>query len=149
MSLAGKEILKRQKERLEEDVRELNKKNEQLEAALSVEKKHSSSAINHILKQHDKTCARLEAAERFMREPEINVLHIDYLQRERAREARKAAEQKAREREQQEQREREERERQAKEQERQKAQELERQREEEQRRAWEAERSRRGMGMGR
>ena len=148
-SLAGKEILGRQNEWLQRDVRELTEKNERLEAAYTAEKNRGLDAVGKILAQHDKVRADLEAAERFMREPEVHKLHVDYLQRERERAARKAAEQKAREREQQEQREREEQERQAQEQERQKTQELERQREVEKRLAREAERARRGMGMGR
>jgi hypothetical protein len=148
-TLAGQEIVDRQNEWLKRDLSQANEKNERLEAAFAVEKKQSVTAINNLLAQHDKVRADLEAAEKFLREPEIYRLHIDYLQRERERAARKAAEQKAREREQQEREEREERERQAQERERQKAQEMERQCEEEQRRSREAERSRRGMGMGR
>jgi hypothetical protein len=149
LSLAGKRILERQNESLQEEVRELKAKNERLEAAYVAEKKQGLDAVGKILAQNDKVRAELAAAEKFMREPEVHKLRIDYLQRERERATRMAAEQKAREREQQEQRDREERERQAQEQERQKAQELERRREEEQRRARESERARRGMGMGR
>ena len=141
-SLAGKQILERQNERLHEDVRELKAKNERLEAAHAAEKKQNDKTISNILAQHDKVRVELEAAEKFMREPEVHRLHVDYVQREWA--TRKVAEQRARE-----QQEREERERQAQEQKRQNDQELERQREEEQRRARESERARRGMGMGR
>jgi hypothetical protein len=148
-TLAGKEIVERQNEWLRRDVRELTEKNERLEAAYAHEKKHGLDAVGKILAQHEKVRVDLEAAEKFMREPEIHRLHIDYLQREREWAARKATEQKAREREQQEQRQREERERQAKEQERQKVQELERRREEERRLEHAAYRARRGMGMGR
>jgi len=83
-------------------------------------------------------------------QPEIHMLHVDYLQeKQQQRAVREAEEQMAREREQQEQRDRVERERQHEEQEKQKAQEMEGQREEERRLARESERVRRGMGMGR
>jgi hypothetical protein len=146
-TLAGKEILDRQNEWLQRDVRELSEKNVRLEAEIAIDKKRSSEAINHLHVSYNKLRAQIEETEKFFRHhPEINSKHIDFLQQERRETARKAAEQKAREREQQQ---REERERQAQEQERQKAQELERQREEERRRSRESERARRGMGMGR
>ena len=148
-SLAGKHFLEKENEWLKRDLRELTERNKRLEAAFGVQQKRSVDAHTKIMADYDKVSARLEAAEKFIRQPEIKVLHVDYLQEERKRAARKAEEQRAREREQQEQQAREERERQVKEQERQKAQEVERQREEEIRLAREAERPRRGMGMGR
>jgi hypothetical protein len=98
--------------------------------------------VGKILAQHDKVCAELEEARKFLRQPEVNMLHVDYLQRERERLARKAAEQRAREREETERRQREEQARQTEETER-------RRQEEEQRKARESQRVRRGMGMGR
>ena len=148
-SLAGKHFLEKENEWLKRDLRELTERNKRLEAAFGVQQKRSVDAHTKIMADYDKVSARLEAAEKFIHQPEIKVLHVDYLQEERKRAARKAEEQRAREREQQEQQAREERERQVKEQERQKAQEVERQREEEIRLAREAERPRRGMGMGR
>jgi len=145
-TLAGKVILERQNERLKDEVRELTERNAQLEAENASEKKRGYEAVGKIQAQHEKVRVELEEAQKFMRQPEIHLLHVDYLQQERQRAARKAEEQKARERERKQQ---EERERQAKEREQQKAQELERQREEEKRLARESERSRRGMGMGR
>ena len=146
MALAGKPILERQNERLKEEVHGLTERNGRLEAENTLHKKQSGEAIGRLLTENSKQRAEMEEVQKFLRQPEINRLHIDYLQREREWAARKAKEQKEREREQQQ---REERERQAKEQEKQKAQELERQREEQQRLAREKERSRRGMGMSR
>jgi len=148
-ALAGKPILERQNERLKDEVRELTGRNERLEAENALQQKQSVESTARLFAENSKQRREMEEVQKFLRQPEIDKLHIDYLMREREWAARKEKEQRAREREQQEQRQREERERQAKEQERQKAQELERQREEEKRLARELERSRRGVGMSR
>jgi len=89
LSLAGKRILEQQNERLQEDVRELSKKNERLEAAYSAEQKRGLDAVGKILAENDKVRAELEAAKRFIQEPDVHKLYIDYLQWERQLAARK------------------------------------------------------------
>jgi hypothetical protein len=39
--------------------------------------------MGKILEQHETMRVRLEAAEKFIRQPEIHQLHVDYLQEER------------------------------------------------------------------
>jgi hypothetical protein len=141
-ALAGKAVLERQNERLQEDLRELREKTERLETAYAAEQRRGLEAVGNLLAANDTLRAELEAAQKFIRQPEVHMLHVDYLQQERQRATRKVAEQKALEQEREEARRREEQERQAR--------ELERHhQEEEHRRAREPKRIRRGLGMGR
>jgi len=111
LSLAGKRILEKQNERLQEDVRELTKKNERLDAAYTAEKKKGIEAISAIHDQHTKVRAQFENIEKFFRwNQEANKMYLDYLQQERERAAREAAEVK-RQTQAKEQREREDRDR--------------------------------------
>lgn len=123
-ALAGKGVLGIQNKLLQEELREEKKKTERLEAEKSTEQKRSNAAMEKLMTENHTVRAELEAAEKFMRKPEIHRLHADYLQQEQDR-------------------------REHEEQEAQKAQEVERQREEENRRARELEWRPRGMGMGR
>jgi hypothetical protein len=144
-SLAGKEILKRQNERLQEELSEEKKKSARFEAAYTAEKKNGLDAVGKILAEHDKVRARLEDIEKFFRwDHEANKMYLNYVQEQRREAERKAAEQKrqAQEREQQERRRQEEKERREAE----LAREQEAQRERERAQYME---QRRGMRMGR
>ena len=149
-SLAVKNMVSGQNEKLRAEVKELYEKVDRYAAAYDQEKKRGNESFSRLLKEQDKTLARLEEYEKFFRwNPEANKMHMNYLDERRQEAQRKAAERK-RQAEEQARRQEEERARQAQEQERQKALEAERQREER-----EAEKSRylerrsRGMGMGR
>ena len=149
-SLAVKNMVSAQNEKLKAEVKELYEKVDRYAAAYDQEKKRGNESFSRLLKEQDKTLARLEEYEKFFRwNPEANKMHMDYLDARRQEAQRKAAEQK-RQAEEQARRQEEERARQAQEQERQKALEAERQREErEAEKARYLERRSRGMGMGR
>ena len=149
-SLAVKNMVSAQNEKLRAEVKELYEKVDRYAAAYDQEKKRGNESFSRLLKEQDKTLARLEEYEKFFRwNPEANKMHMDYLDERRQEAQRKAAEQK-RQAEEQARRQEEERARQAQEQERQKALEAERQREErEAEKARYLERRSRGMGMGR
>ena len=148
-SLAVKNMVAEQNEKLRAEVKDLYEKVDRYAAAYDQEKKRGNESFSRLLKEQDKTLARLEEYEKFFRwNPEANKMHLDYLDERRQEAQRKAAEQK-RQAEEQARRQEEKRARQAQEQERQKALEAERQREEQEAaRARQAERRSRGMGMG-
>jgi hypothetical protein len=152
-SLAVKHMVSEQNDRLKAEVKELYERVDYFIAAYDQEKKRGDASISRLLKEQDKTNARLEEYEKFFRwNPEANKMHQDYLQEQREAAQRKAAEQKRQAEEQARQRE-EERARQAQEQQSQeaeKAREQERQRQErEAAKAQSLKRRPRGMGMGR
>ena len=149
-SLAVKNMVSEQNEKLKAEVKGLYEQVDRYAAAYDQEKKRGNESFSRMLKEQDKTLARLEEYEKFFRwNPEANKMHMDYLQEQRQEAQRKATEQK-RQAEEQARRLEEERARQAQEQERQKALEAERQREErEAEKARYLERRSRGMGMGR
>ena len=136
-ALAVKNLVAAQKENLQAEVRELGAKVARLDAEKAQELKNGLESISRIMAVHDKAVAELESYRKFVNQPEIMPLHVEYIQQKRQDALRKEAEQKALEQER----------RLREEQEREQAR-LSREREARQRER-QLERSGRGMGMGR